>query len=189
VSIQPAIAKPKTNHPRLNSVFQRLMSIHWWMAVCYLVLFCVGTAMVQLPRDVHKSVAVLSMGLLSWRVLVLLQVWQRKYTRCWPKLSPDWIKTVALHTTLYIFMWAVPVTGYFLSNSFKSNNVKFWGLLLPDFFPKNPAVVDLARSMHFWFSYIFLAFISLHLLSQRKVVKANWRRFYGFMKTKFLAFR
>lgn len=85
---------------------------------------------------------------------------------------------------MYIFMWAVPIAGFFFSNSFRSNNVKFFGLLLPDLFPQNEAMVEVGRSLHFWLSYTFLAFIAVHLIFQWKVVKANWRRLTGFVKAK-----
>ncbi len=176
---------------RLNSAFAQLMSVHWWMSVCYLVLFVVGTLMAQLPRentlrtplyDFHKSIGVLSMALLTWRILLLLRVWWRKYTRRLPKFTPEWVKTVALHVTLYIFMWAVPIAGFLLSNSFKSGNVKFLGIPLPDLFPQNAARVDLGRGLHFWLSYTFLAFIILHIIEQKKVAQALWRRFSQFVR-------
>jgi cytochrome b561 len=179
--------------PRVNSAFKQLMSVHWWMAALYGVLFCTGTFMSQLPREVsfrgglydfHKSIGVVTLALLTWRILVLLRVWWRKYTQRFPKLTPKWWQAVILHSTLYGFMWAVPLTGFFLSNSFKTGNVKFFGLLLPDLFPQNSAVVDLARSSHFWTAYIFLAFIGLHAIAQWKVVKANWRRFTNFVTRK-----
>ncbi|MGV0023408.1 cytochrome b [Phormidesmis priestleyi] len=182
-----------TTKSRVNSAFKQLMSVHWWLAACYLVLFVVGTFMSQLPREVsfrgalydfHKSIGVLTMALLTWRILVLLRVWWRKYTKRSPKFTPDWFKTVALHSSLYLFMWAVPIAGFFFSNSFKSNNVKFFGIVLPDLFPKNPAMVEVGRSLHFWLSYTFLAFIVLHSIAQWKVVKANWRRISRFVKSK-----
>ncbi|MBD2328635.1 cytochrome b/b6 domain-containing protein [Alkalinema sp. FACHB-956] len=180
--------------PRVNSAFQRLMSVHWWMAVCYLILFVVGTWMAQLPREVsfrgslydfHKSIGLLTLGLLTWRILVLLQVIGKKYSKRFPKLSPKWIRNVILHTLLYGLMWVVPVTGIFLSNSFRPNNVKFFGIVIPDIFPQSQPMVDVGRGLHFWLSYSFLALIILHMLVQWKVVKANWRRFKGFVKTKF----
>jgi cytochrome b561 len=178
---------------RLSNAFKRLMSIHWWMAICYLILFVVGTFMAQLPReapfrsslyDFHKSIGVLTMALLTWRILVLLQVWWRKYTKRSPKITAAWIQTVALHTSLYLFMWAVPIAGFLLSNSFKANNVKFFGIVLPDIFPQNRAMVEVGRNSHFWLSYTFLAFIVLHSIVQWKVVRANWRRLVGFFRSK-----
>lgn len=179
---------------RLNSAFKQLMSVHWWMTMVYVVLFATGTFMSQLEGEVwfrndfydfHKSMGVLSMALLTWRILLLLQVWWKKYTKRFPKFSWMWLKTVALHISLYVFMWAVPVTGVLLSNSYRSNNVKFFGFVLPDIFPQNSAMSGLGRSLHFWLSYTFLAFVLLHTIEQRKVVRANWRRFRQFLRSKF----
>lgn len=170
---------------RKNSAFKNLMSIHWWMFYCYIILFVGGTLMARLPREVlgrnflygfHKSMAVLTMALLTWRILTLLRVWWKKYTKRLPKYSPEWIQKFALHTALYLFMWAVPVSGFFFSNSFKSGNVSFLGITLPDLFPQNSTLVELGRSIHFWLAYTFLAFIVLHAFAQRKVVKGFWRR-------------
>jgi cytochrome b561 len=166
--------------PRLNNAFKQLMSVHWWMSSAYLILFVTGTFM----YDFHKSIGVLSMALLTWRIFLLLQVWWKKYTKRAPKFTPSWFKTVALHTSLYIFMWAVPITGFLLSNSFRANNVKFFGIVLPDIFPQNQAMAEVGRSAHFWLAYTFLAFIVLHTIAQRKVVRANWRRFRNLFKSK-----
>lgn len=181
---QPAVTVAVKRRP--NSAFQNLMSLHWWMAVAYLILFVGGTFMAQLPREVairpalydfHKSIGILTIGLLLGRVLLLLRVWWRKYQRRLPQLSARWWRLVVLHTSLYLFMIVVPSTGVFLSNSFKAGNVKFFGLVVPDIFPENSSAVDLGRNLHFWLSYSFLVFVIAHALDQRKVVRALWRRF------------
>jgi cytochrome b561 len=183
---------------RINSAFKQLMSVHWWMAMVYVVLFTTGTFMSQLERgvsfrrdfyDFHKSMGVLSMALLTWRILVLLRVWWKKYTKRFPRFSGLWIRTVILHTSLYVFMWAVPVSGVFLSNSFRPNNVKFFGLVLPDIFPQNPAMKDLGGDLHFWLSYSLLVFVVLHTIDQQKVVRANWRRFRQFLQSQLSSVR
>lgn len=147
--------------------------------------------MSQLPREVsfrgmmydfHKSIGVLSMALLTWRIFVLIQVWWKKYSKRWPKLSVKWWQTFILHASLYLFMWAVPIAGFLLSNSFKANNVSFFGLVLPDIFPQNKDMVEVGRSLHFWLAYTFLAFVILHTIAQWKVVRANWRRFNQFIQ-------
>jgi cytochrome b561 len=164
------------------------------MSACYLVLFITGAFMARLPRelfirgplyDFHKSVAVLTMALLTWRILTLLRVWWKKYTKRLPKFTKEWYKSFALHVSLYVFMWLVPVAGFLLSNSYKSNIVKFFGIPLPDLFPQNSAMVEVGRSLHFWLAYTFLAFVILHILDQKKVVRANWRRLTNFVGTKF----
>lgn len=88
------------------------MSVHWWMAGCYLILFIGGTAMARLPRnefrgmlyDFYKSIAILAIALLVWRVVALIQVVFKKYMRRRPKLSNHWIKNFILHTLMYGFM-------------------------------------------------------------------------------------
>ena len=175
----------KTTKQRKNSAFKHLMSIHWWMFYCYIILFVGGILMARLPRellgrnllyDFHKSMGVLTMALLTWRILTLLRVSWKKYTKRSPKYSPEWMRKFALHTSLYLFMWAVPVSGFFFSNSYQSDNVRFFGITLPDLFPQNSALVELGRNIHFWLAYSFLAFIVLHAIDQRKVVKGFWRR-------------
>jgi cytochrome b561 len=170
------------------------MSLHWAMSACYLVVFITGAFMARLPRelfirgplyDFHKSVGVLTMAFLTLRILTLLRVWWKKYTKRLPKFTKEWYKTFALHVSLYVFMWLVPVAGFLLSNSYKSNIVKFFGITLPDLFPQNSAMVEVGRSLHFWLGYTFLAFVILHILDQKKVVKANWRRWTNFVGTKF----
>jgi cytochrome b561 len=180
--------------PRLNSAFKQLMSLHWAMSACYLVLFITGPFMAQLQREFfirnplyafHKSVGVLTMAFLTLRILTLLRVWWKKYTKRLPKFTKEWYKDFALHASLYVFMWLVPVAGFLLSNSIRNRNVPFFGLVVPDMFPKNPAMVEVGRSLHFWLAYTFLAFVILHLLDQKKVVRANWRRLKNFVGTKF----
>jgi cytochrome b561 len=178
----PQAAKVKS---RLNSAFQQLWSMHWWMAGCYLLLFLSGMPMVRLPEETalqenaytfHKSIGALTMALLTWRIFILQRVWWRKYTRRGPKVTQDWIRTTAFHSAIYIFMLVVPLSGFYLSNSYQSGNVPFFWLTLPDLFPKNAAVVDLARNLHFWLAYTFLGCIALHGIDQRKYLRALWRR-------------
>ena len=162
------------------------------MAIAYFVLFVGGALMARLPDDVaarpglydfHKSIGVVTIGLLLARILLLLRVWWRKYSRRLPKQSPRWWRLVFLHTLLYGLMLGVPTSGVFLSNSYKTANVKLFGILLPDLFPQNQAVLDLGRSLHFWLSYSFLMFVLAHSFEQRKVVRALWRRAMGIFKS------
>jgi cytochrome b561 len=178
-------SKASKTPPRLNSAFKQLWSIHWWMAGCYLILFVGGFSMVRMPEStlqenaytLHKSFGALTMALLTLRIFMLQQVWWRKYTRRLPKLTGEWIRTFLLHTAIYVFMLAVPISGFFLSNSYQSGNVPFfWVATLYDVFPENAVVVELARSLHFWIAYTFLAFIVLHAIDQQKYVRSFWRR-------------
>ncbi|NER35701.1 MAG: cytochrome b [Oscillatoria sp. SIO1A7] len=173
------------NKPRKTSAYLQLMAVHWAMSYCYLILFMTGTVMAKLPRsiwirnsmyDFHKQLGVLAIALLIVRIFILLRVSWKKYTRHLPKFSKKWMQKAALHGTLYLFMLAVPISGLFFSSSFKSNNIRFLGMTLPDLFPQNSDLVGLGRNLHFWFSYTFAAFIALHIIDQWKVVRSIWRQ-------------
>lgn len=179
-------SKPK----RRNSAFQRLMDVHWWMAGCYLLLFLTGPLMSRLPRDVfgrtqlydfHKSIAIISLILLVWRIATLVQVFWKKYTRRCPKTTSKWWQKTLLHVVLYILMVGVPLSGFLLSNSFKVNGVSLFGIPVPDIFPENKDMVEVGRALHFWSSYVFLLFVACHTYQQWHVVRGYWKK----MKKKF----
>jgi len=170
---------------RTNSAFKKLRSMHWFMAICYAVVFVVGFLMAHAPINpvraqfytFHRSMGALTLALLALRIFFLQQVWWRKFVRQKPKVTGVWVKGVLLHTALYVFMLAVPLTGFLLSNAFQSGAVSFfWLVTLPDLFPQNEAMVGLARNLHFWLVYTFLAFIVVHVLDQRKYLQNQWRR-------------
>lgn len=125
--------------------------------------------------DFHKSIGAIVLGLLFLRIFQLLQVFGRRYVQRRPKLTKHWLQMVALHALLYGFILIVPLSGFFYSNS-GGHDVAIFGLVLPDLFPENQAIFDLAHSIHFWLAYTFLAFIGLHVLEQRRFVRNIWRR-------------
>ncbi len=187
------MTKAQPTAKRKANAFQSLMSIHWLMAFCFLILFTLGILMARLPEDVairefayatHKSFGVLILGLLVARIFLLLRVSWKKYSKRFPKKTPAWARAFALHSALYIFMLAQPLSGLFLSNSNASGGVPFFGMTAPDLFPVNAGVVELARSLHFWLAYTFAAFIGLHLWEQQKVVRAYWRRALAFLQAR-----
>ncbi|MGF1570820.1 MAG: cytochrome b [Nodosilinea sp.] len=183
---QKSTAQSTKSPSRLNSAFKQLWSMHWWMAGCYLLLFVAGIWMVRMPEDtalqnntytLHKSIGALTMVLLTLRIFILQRVWWRKYTHRLPRFTSEWIFTFLLHTAIYLFMLAAPLSGFFLSNSYQNGNVPFfWMTTLPDIFPENAAVVDLARNLHFWIAYTFLGFIILHSIDQKRYLRSLWRR-------------
>jgi cytochrome b561 len=170
-----------------KSAAQRLWFLHWLMTFFYVPLFIGGKYMVELSDTVtyrgifydwHKVLGATVMALLLARISFLLLTLQHKYRRRQPKRPNDWVKTVALHTALYVFMLFVPLSGYFFSNT-AGYEVKIFdtGIVLPRLFPTNKSLSGLGQGLHFWISYTFLAFIILHTLDQRKYLRAQIRRF------------
>jgi cytochrome b561 len=173
--------------PRRNSIFKQLMSVHWWMAGFYLILYASGITIERLQGEVsyrellyaaHKSFGVLVLLLLGWRLYLLLRVWGRKYSKHLPKFTGNWYFQTGLHTGLYLMMLAVPLSGYWLSNAHQAHNVSLFGIPMPDIFPVNSDAGSQAGAAHGYTSKIFAIAIVTHLIIQHKVVKANWRRFF-----------
>ncbi len=152
----------------------------------FLILLASGQLMARLEGEVsfrdllfaaHKSFGVLVILLLGWRVYLLVRVWGRKYRKHLPKLTGNWYFKTGLHTILYLMMFVVPISGYWLSNAYQSHNVSLFGLPMPDIFPVNGEIAPQASAVHARTSKAFAILIFVHIICQYKVVKANGRRF------------
>jgi cytochrome b561 len=152
---------------RLNNVFKQLMSLHWWMAICYLLLFPTGIMMAKL----------------DWRGYLLVRVWGRKYRKHLPKFTGNWYFKTGLHTLLYLMMFIVPLTGYWLSNAHQANNISLFGIPMPNIFPVNSDATALANAAHGATSKVFAIFILIHTIAQRRALEANWRRLSAWLVT------
>lgn len=155
-----------------------LWVVHWVMATAYVIIFSVGLYMVNLPEkspladplySFHESMGVLVMLLLTGRIFLTL----RALTPAKPK---NWIATAAIHTLLYTMMVIVPLSGYFHSNLY-GYGVSFFGLPIPNLAEKNLAVAKATTELHTWLAYTFAAFVGIHLISQRKWIAGNIRKF------------
>ncbi|MCY7283438.1 MAG: cytochrome b [Cyanobacteria bacterium CAN_BIN43] len=185
----------RLKQPRKKTPAQGLWSIHWWMAAIYLLLFAGGSFMSELPREatyrgalygLHKSLGVVTMGLLTARIFYLLLKSGKKKLAKRPLANWERVQAIALHTLLYLFMLIVPVSGWFFSNS-SDREVALFGLTLPRLFPPDKALAEVGRNLHFWLSYSFLALVLLHSLDQRKFLRATWRRSLQAFQKRFIA--
>jgi len=170
---------------RQNSKFKHLMLLHWMMAGLLVGLYLTGVYVAYPPQAnfikwlspfLHQSVGMLFLFMLIARIFLLLRVIGSKYSRRLPNVTPDWLKTVSLHTFLYFFMLIAPISGFFLRN-FSGVDTTFFGISVPPIFAANSYWIELARSSHFWASYIFLVFIGLHMLVHWKLVRSRLRKF------------
>ncbi len=173
-----------------SNVFKQLMSLHWWMAIGYVLLFHSGEMISKAQAEVsdrelvlavHKSFGVLVLILLGWRVYILLRVWGRKYHQHLPKLTGNWYFKTSLHTILYLLMFAVPLSGYWLVNVYHADNISLFGLPMPDLFPVNGSAIAQASAAHSQTSRAFKVLIIIHVIAQYKFVRASWRRFSGWV--------
>lgn len=170
--------------PRWNQAFQRLWTLHWVMAVCFLGIYAIGIVMARLPHEVafrgslynvHKSFGVLVLSLLLLRIFTLLQAFGRKYLKRGPRLTPHWMQSLALHSLMYLLMLVVPISGIVLSDA-GGHAIPFFGVTLPNLFAENRSLAAIAHSLHFWLAYTLLVFVGLHLVEQRRFLQKIWRR-------------
>jgi cytochrome b561 len=144
---------------------------HWSMAVLVVGLAALGLYMVTLP-DVgfntkkvtlvlyHKEFGVLALVLLATRL-----AW--RVTHVLPRLVehlPDWQKIAArfVHLSFYALLFALPITGYFMSSA-AGIPVSFFGLfMLPDFVHRDNALFQQYIAIHKWLAYLLILFIFVH---------------------------
>lgn len=178
---------------RQNAAFKNLMLLHWLMAAFTLSLYITGV-FVAYPRQsplltwvipfLHQSFGMLFLMLLIARMVLLLRLVGLRYWRRSPKVTSNWLQTIILHSSLYFFMLVAPMSGFFLRNSIGLDTT-FFGIDVPLLFNVNENWVELARSSHFWSSYIFMAFIFLHVLTYWKIVWMNVRKCFIYLPKAF----
>ena len=180
MNVTAATKKPK----RQNTAFKHLMILHWIMAAFIPSLYITGvfvahplrvSLLAWLVPFLHQSLGMLFLMLLIARIFLLLRLFGHKYSRRSPKVTSTWLQLIILHSSLYFFMLIVPVSGFFLRN-FIGLDTTFLGIPVPSVFASSETWIDLARSSHFWLSYIFLVFILLHVLAHWKIVWINVRK-------------
>lgn len=143
--------------------------LHWVMAILLLTLFGLGWYMVDLPKGsderswffaLHKSI-----GLTMASLALIRVVWRFTHT---PPELPETIsqfkrKLAGLtHWLLYVAMIIQPLSGY-ISSSFSGYKTKIWGVPLPHWGWKSPALNELFTDIHVASSVVLLCLVILHL--------------------------
>ncbi|MDJ0618555.1 MAG: cytochrome b/b6 domain-containing protein [Calothrix sp. MO_192.B10] len=174
---------PNFTPKRKNGAFKNLMFIHWTMVHCFLFLYGTGVLMPRIAKAfalantipfIHQSFGILIMVFLIARIFLLLRLITHKYSRYLPKITPLWLKTLILHSSLYILMLIVPVSGLLLRN-LRGIDTTFFGILVPSLVSQDNRLVELTKSLHFWSSYLFLWLIMLHIFARTNVnLRIRW---------------
>ncbi|WP_069472426.1 cytochrome b [Candidatus Marithrix sp. Canyon 246] len=145
-----------------------IRTLHWLMFVLFTIMFVLGFVMVEFKEsqpwamyNFHKSTGVLLFGLVIIRLLA-------RWITDVPPLAAEMsatnrrISKSVIHF-MYLLMVILPISGYALSNV-AGYQVSFYGLELPQIFPKNEEWESIPEMVHEYGAYIFLGFIGLHLL-------------------------
>lgn len=148
--------------------------VHWIMSLLIIILLGVGLWMTGLPNDypgkydyyaLHKSFGVVALVL----VLLRLSIRMRSQIPALPKKIIKFDANLSKITilVLYICMFAMPLSGYLMSN-FAGYPVPFFGMELPSFVEKNPDVAKFFREVHGYAGYTLIVMILLHVAGSVK---------------------
>ncbi|NNM60076.1 MAG: cytochrome b [Legionellales bacterium] len=144
------------------------MVLHWLIALIIIGMLCVGIYMVRLPISLeklklygmHKEVGFLVL------LLVILRLEWRLTNRvpALPDTMPTWQKWAAhgSHILLYLFMFAMPITGWLLTSA-AGLPVSFFGLfVIPTIIPANPTWLMVFTYIHHWLGFSLIALLMVH---------------------------
>ena len=146
--------------------------LHWLMAILIIGLLALGLYMTALPISFqklklygwHKEYGLLALALVIFRL-----VW--RLTNITQRLAIPLLEKIAarsMHWLFYIFMFAMPITGWLITSA-AGLPVSFFGLfLLPDLVAPNEGLRILFQEIHQWLGYGFIAAIVLHTCAALK---------------------
>lgn len=148
-------------------------TFHWVLAILVLMVLMIGYQMEKLEGEERIFVIFYHK---SWGVLVLILMSLRLM---WRFVSPrpgrlatvkPWEDSLAslVHFMLYAAVLAMPITGWIMSSA-GEYPVSFFGLFtLPQIVPKNPELMQAARSSHGIIAMMILGLLFLHFSGAAK---------------------
>jgi cytochrome b561 len=164
--IDPGQAQQARTYTRVAIV------LHWLIAILLFGQIAFGWFLETVPRGIpvrgfyvnlHKSTG------LSLAVLILARVLWRLWHRPpqLPSFMPSWERSAAKwsHVALYVCMLGMPLSGYIASNFSKHGVKLFNSLTLPPWGVDNAQVYAIFNTTHVVLSYLFVAFIVVHVLA------------------------
>jgi len=149
-----------------------MRALHWLMALLILGQIFGGWFMTPYDEAREPLVGQLYWWHKSFGLLAFLLIFVRLSNRLryvppeLPDGLPDFDRKLAhfAHWALYALIVMLPITGYTLSSTFEySDGITFFGIHVPELFPKNKSVYEAADLLHAVLAYTLLAVIVLHL--------------------------
>ena len=144
-------------------------SFHWIIAFLILVQLVIGKVadeMALSPQKLdvfvwHKSIGV------SILLLVLLRVAWRlgNPPPAPPPGIPHWETLLARigHSLLYVLLFAVPISGWWVSDSSRVPFKAFWIVPMPDWLPTDRATQEIAEDVHVMLIVALLVVLAIHV--------------------------
>jgi cytochrome b561 len=150
------------------------IALHWLIAVAVIVQFKWGWWMQDIPKlppgprvdayNLHKSVGLTILALMVMRLL-----WRWRHPAPALPQMPDWQRRLAHanHWVLYAALFVMPVAGY-LGSVFSGYPVKYFGMTLPAWGPKDESLKNLCSTVHLVTSFVLFLAVVLHVAAALK---------------------
>ncbi|QJE00327.1 cytochrome b [Massilia forsythiae] len=151
------------------------IALHWLVALLIIGAFTLGLVMTDIPGFSmtklryyawHKWAGVTVLALAALRLL-----WRLGHRPPpLPSTMPAWQRGAAhgLHHLLYVFMFALPLSGYFYTLAAGFPVVYFNLVQLPVLIGKDPALAEVLKVVHYWLAMSLAALVGLHVLAALK---------------------
>jgi cytochrome b561 len=156
----------------MNTYTRTAKALHWLIALLIFAVFPLGLYMHDLKLSpaklqlysYHKwvgmTILLLAIVRLLWRIT------HRPPALSLPRLQQ--IASVAVHHTLYVLMFAIPLTGWLMSSAKGYQTVLFGILPLPDLLAKDKQLGHTLENIHASLNYILLLLVAVHIAAALK---------------------
>jgi cytochrome b561 len=148
---------------------------HWLIALLIIGAFTLGLVMTDIPGFTPAKLRYYSWhkwaGVTVMLLAVLRLLWRLKHRPpALPATMPAWQRGAAhgLHRLLYVFIFAVPLSGYFYTLAAGVPVVWFGLFKLPVLIAKDPALAASLKNVHYWLTMSMAALVALHVLAALK---------------------
>lgn len=150
------------------------ISLHWIIAITIFATMALGVYMHELQLSptklklysYHKWIGVTIFGLVLFRLL-----WRLTHRPPPPPANmPPWQHRAAnaAHVALYLFTLAIPFSGWLMSSASGFQVVYLGVLPIPDLLPKDKALADQLKDVHYTLNILMFAVLVLHVAAALK---------------------
>lgn len=146
-------------------------NLHWLMAVLILAQLVLGSVAEEMrvsPTKFELFVWHKSIGISLLLLVVLRLAWRLGNTLPAepPGIAP-WESRLAKlgHAALYLLMFAVPLSGWWISDTSQIPFRWFWMVPLPDLLPADKDMSELAEDVHEALTRALMVVVAVHVLA------------------------
>ena len=148
------------------------IGLHWVMAFLLICLLVLGLYMVRLPIGLEKLKLYgwhKEYGMLALMLVIVRLTW--RLANKTPYLNIPLLEKIAartVHWLFYVFMFALPITGWLITSA-AGLPVSFFGLfVLPNLVSSDSQSIAFYEQIHQWLGYGLIATFFLHTAAALK---------------------